>query len=118
MLLKLDLPYDGNPNPESRFTDNLELPSFLFILGFVLGDGCVIIRIRLVAESGALNFVPILDITQKITELNEQLSSLISASLKANQIPSTLALKKRVTSSLRVEGLNAGMPHNFIAFIN
>lgn len=107
MLLKLNLPYNGNPSPNTIFPDNSELPSLIFILGFCL-DGCVIIKIRHVVESGALNFVPVFILTQKVTELNAHLFSMISSSLKAMQIPSRLSLRNTSDiSDFKVEGINA-----------
>lgn len=47
-----------------KFNDNLKLPTFLFILGFFIGDGGIYIRIRK-TSNGALNFLPHLILFQK-----------------------------------------------------
>jgi hypothetical protein len=74
----------------------------------VLGDGCVFIVIRHVIESGALNFIPLLDIKQKTTEYNSHLFKMISAYLKTMQIFSALRTASREgLSSFRIEGINA-----------
>lgn len=38
-LSELGLPYDNDPEPQNVFTDNPNIPSFLFLFGFILGDG-------------------------------------------------------------------------------
>ena len=42
-LADLGLPWDNKEEPKSScFEDNLKIPSFLFVLGFILGDGSIL----------------------------------------------------------------------------
>jgi hypothetical protein len=50
-LSLLNLTFDGNSKPINIFNDNPRLPNFPFILGFILGDGSLSLRIRLVENS-------------------------------------------------------------------
>lgn len=45
-LKEMNLPFDGNSEPETCYLDNPLVPSFLYIFGFLLGDGSFFIRIR------------------------------------------------------------------------
>ena len=57
-------------------------------------------------ESGALNFIPILDITKKISEGSNHLFKMISAYIKNQHISSFMGSKREGMSSFRVEGIN------------
>lgn len=49
-MASIGLVYDGKPAPNSGFTDNFSIPSLLFLLGLLLGDGSITLRIRHVAS--------------------------------------------------------------------
>lgn len=81
-LADLGLPWDNKEEPKSScFEDNLKIPSFLFVLGFILGDGSILVRIRH-TTSGSLNFIPMITLPQKTTKDNDHLFAMLSKFLK------------------------------------
>jgi hypothetical protein len=57
------------------FKENTSLPSFIFIIGFFLGDGTLLMRFRL--EGGHLQLIPLFTIAQRNTHQNYYLMDLI-----------------------------------------
>lgn len=105
-LLSLGLTYDGDPNPTGTFLDNHILPSFLFIVGFMLGDGTYFVRLRTLGL-GSLNIVPILLMPQKTTDLNNHFFAQLMAALSALGINSHFRDIGDGKSRVAVEGVNA-----------
>lgn len=96
------------PEPSFSFRDNDILPDFLFILGFLLGDGTAFIRIRLTLK-GFLNFIPLLQFPQKNTSENLHFFNLLSLFFASLGIKvNTLYGKDTIT--LVVEGVKAIYP--------
>lgn len=95
---------------ENSFSDNQKVPSFLFVLGFLLGDGCIYLRLRL-TSSGSLNIIPIINFLQKYEVHTPHMFSMISRRLRCLDINSlVVAENERGTTSLRIEGINAVTP--------
>lgn len=95
-----------NDEPETRYLDNPAVPTFLFILGFLLGDGSLFIRIRK-TSGGALNFIPVLDLFQKKSESNVHFFTMMSACLTNLGCKSFMMDHKTGMTSLKVEGVNS-----------
>src|SRR5258708_21733201 len=51
------------------YSDNLNLPSIIFIIGFLIGDGCLYIRLRK-TPTGSINIIPKFNFSQVSTEFN------------------------------------------------
>lgn len=105
-LLAYGLPYNGDSNPTANFLDNQLVPSFLFIVGFMLGDGTYFVRLRRL-DIGSLNIVPILFMPQKTTILNNHFFKLIMQALSALGINSHFRDIGNGKSRVMVEGVNA-----------
>lgn len=103
-LSLLNLPYDGIPEPIEVFKDNLTLPNFPFILGFLLGDGSVIIRIRLAENS--LWLIPVLLLPQKSMESNQQFFNILTRYFKSLNVTSSIVNNNQGMTILSVEGIN------------
>ena len=93
---------------KTEFKDNSQAPTFLFILGFFLGDGGIYIRIR-ISSSGALNFIPSLILMQKpgnqVAYMFEKMSNTIkSLGINSYIIEGGDGLR---SSNVRIEGINA-----------
>jgi hypothetical protein len=78
---------------------------FLFLFGFLLGDGSIFIRVRQTAQ-GALNFIPILFFPQKTTEYNTHMFSMFAAFFNMGINPIIRNEKPGITF-LQVEGVKA-----------
>lgn len=107
-LKEMNLPFDGNSEPETCYLDNPLVPSFLYIFGFLLGDGSFFIRIRQ-TSAGTLNFIPILSFpqSQKKSESNVHLYTMMSAFFGNLGCKSYMSETKSGVVSLKVEGIKA-----------
>ena len=72
-LLSLNLSTDNTSLSNISFTDNDSTPSFLFMLGLLIGDGSLFLRLRLVPKSSSIWIIPMLSLYQLDTPLNENL---------------------------------------------
>lgn len=88
------------------YTDNPNIPTFLFLLGFILGDGSIFIRIRL-GSSDSITFVPLLIFPQKADKSNEHMFKMFMAFFKNIGINTIYAHNKSGVSTLTVEGVKA-----------
>jgi len=98
-----NLPYDGIPEPTAKFNDNMSLPNFPFILGFLLGDGSLFIRIRLVENS--LWLIPVLFLPQKTMESNKQFFNILNRYFKSLNITSNTVNNNQGMTIFSVEGV-------------
>jgi len=105
-LTAYGLSYDGNPNPTGTFLDNQAIPTFLFIVGFMLGDGTYFVRLREVT-TGSLNLIPILFMPQKTTELNNYFFKMLMSALTSLGINSHYRDIGDGKSRVTVEGVNS-----------
>lgn len=97
---------DLNSELDISYPEN-ELPGFLFLLGFLLGDGSIYIRIR-TGRSGAGNFIPMIILFQKGDTNSTLIFGLLSRYLKSIGVDSyTVAPNKAGGSLLRIEGITA-----------
>lgn len=101
---------DNSQEDDPFFLDNPKIPSFLFILGFLLGDGSIFIRIRLASSSGSLNFIPALYFPQKSSEGHLHMYTMISAFFKGLGINSFIINSKNGVTVLKVEGVKGVAP--------
>jgi len=92
----------------NTFSENHNLPSFLFFLGFLLGDGSIYIRIRL-TSSGSFKIIPSLNFLQKHDDKYiPHMFSMISKYLKSEGINSLVTSENKAgTTTLRIEGIKA-----------
>ena len=93
---------------KTKFKDNSQLPTFLFILGFFLGDGGIYIRIR-ITSSGALNFIPSLILFQKPSNKVAYMFEIMSKSISNLGINSLIIEGGNglPLTNIRIEGINA-----------
>lgn len=99
-----NLPYDGTPEPIAKFEDNTSLPNFSYILGFLLGDGSLFIRIRLVENS--LRLIPVLFLPQKSMQSNKHFFNILNRYFKTLNITSSIVNNNQGMTVLSVEGIN------------
>ena len=92
--MEFGLDYDNNPDPKGVYQDNHSIPSFLFILGLLLGDGSLFVRIRQTA-AGSLNFIPIFTFAQKTSEQNNQLFNMLGKFFLNLGINPVILIKKK-----------------------
>ena len=98
---------DLKPKLDIYYPENSESPSFLFILGFLLGDGSIYIRIRM-GKSGSPSFIPNIILYQKADTNSTLIFELLSKYLKSLGVKSlVIAANKTGQTSLRIEGVLA-----------
>ena len=98
---------DSSTELEISYPYNPEAISFLFVLGFLLGDGSIYIRVRL-SKSGAQNFIPSIIFFQKSDANSKLIYKLLSGYL--NNLgckPMVTAPNKSGMFSLRFQGILA-----------
>jgi hypothetical protein len=94
-LISLNLdPNLLNELPSVHYPDNDISPSFLFILGFFLGDGTLHLKLEWKEKNSTIVIVPLFNIVQSNIESNKQIMQkmtkyLVSCGIKANLIEST-----------------------------
>lgn len=96
------LTYDGNSKPINIFNHNPMLPNFPFILGFVLGDGSLSIRIRLAQSS--IWFIPVLQLPQKTLDSNIHFFDVLNCYFKTLNVTSSLVKNVQGVATLTVDG--------------
>lgn len=98
---------DFKPKLDISYPENPESPSFLFLLGFLLGDGSIYIRIRM-GKSGSPSFIPNIILYQKADTNSTLIFELLSKYLKSIGVKSlVIAANKAGQTSLRIEGVLA-----------
>lgn len=98
---------DSKPKLDISYPENPEAISFLFLLGFLLGDGSIYIRIR-INKSGSPNFIPSIIFFQKSDANSKLIYGLLSRYLKGIGCKSIVtAANKAGITTLRVEGILA-----------
>jgi len=108
-LESLNLSFNGDSEPDTCYLDNPQVPSFLFILGFLLGDGSLLIRVRLTL-TGAFNFIPLLVFPQKKSDSHTHMYTMMSVFFDNMGIKTYIFNSKQGITTLRVEGINAVFP--------
>jgi len=98
---------DSSPELEISYPYNPEAISFFFVLGFLLGDGSIYIRVRQ-SKSGAGNFIPSIIFFQKSDANSKLIYGLLSRYLDNLGCKSIVtAPNKAGMSYLKVEGILA-----------
>ena len=107
-LLSLDLnPALLKQLPELSYggAENVIKPSFLFILGFFLGDGTLHLKLEWKDKNSAVIIVPIFNIVQSNVESNKDIMEIMTNVLNALGIKTSLE-KSANTYTLTVKGIN------------
>ena len=107
-LLSLDLnPALLKQLPELSYggAENVIKPSFLFILGFFLGDGTLHLKLEWKDKNSAVVIVPIFNIVQSNVESNKDIMEIMTNVLNALGIKTSLE-KSANTYTLTVKGIN------------
>lgn len=96
---------DSRPKLDISYPNNPKTPTFLFLLGFLLGDGSIYIRIR-VSKSGSPSFIPSIIFFQKADANSTLVFELLSRYLNSIGVKSlvTAANKPGGQTTLRIEG--------------
>lgn len=108
-LQALGLTDDSNVESETLFLDNPKIPSFSYLLGFLLGDGSILVRIRL-SSSGSFWFIPLLVFPQKPSEYNRHMYTMMSKFFENLGIKPYVTTRNGESATLYVEGLKAVAP--------
>ena len=101
------------PNYAEKYPENTQPVSFMFILGFFLGDGNLYFRIRDAGSS--LWFIPIFRITQISTPANKHLMHLIADCLKSVGL-NVIVYFEGIYVGIKAEGINS-FSTNFISML-
>lgn len=103
------LAYDGNPSPSYSYVDNLVVPTILFLMGVLLGDGSVRIRLRHVSgRKGAIWIIPQLVLSQLGSTMNEHFLAMYIEGFKALGVNVIVSAPDRNgVLTLYVEGVQA-----------
>ena len=88
-----------------NWPDNKISPSFLFILGFFLGDGTLHLKLEWKQKNNTVVIVPLFNIVQSNVESNKQIMELMTDTLNSKGIKTTL-VKSTKTFSLTVKGID------------
>jgi len=98
---------DLKPKLLISYPESTQAPSFLFLLGFLLGDGSIYIRIRK-GKSGSPCFIPNIMIFQKANANATLVFTLLSKYLNSIGVKSiVITPNKAGHTSLRIEGVIA-----------
>jgi hypothetical protein len=91
--------------PKVYFKENDIKPSFLFILGFFLGDGTLHLKIEWKEKNSTVVIVPLFNIVQSNVESNKYIMETMTNALNALNIKTSLE-KSANTYTLTVKGIN------------
>jgi len=91
--------------PKVSYKDNARKPSFLFILGFFLGDGTLHLKLEWKEKNSTVVICPLFNIVQSNTESNKYIMEIMTDTLNALNIPTSLE-KSATTYTLVVKGIN------------
>jgi hypothetical protein len=105
-LLSLDLdPALLKEFPNISYKENAIKPSFLFILGFFLGDGTLHLKLEWKEQNSTVVICPLFNIVQSNTESNKYIMEIMTDTLNALNIKTSLE-KSDATYTLIVKGIN------------
>ena len=91
--------------PKVFYKENVIKPSFLFILGFFLGDGSLHLKLGWKEQNSTVVIVPLFNIVQSNVESNEYIMETMTNALNALNIKTYLE-KSANTYTLTVKGIN------------
>lgn len=91
--------------PKVSYKENVIKPSFLFILGFFLGDGTLHLKIEWKEKNSTVVIVPLFNIVQSNVESNKYIMEKMTNTLNALNIKTSLE-KSAKTYTLTVKGIN------------
>lgn len=110
-LISLDLdPYLINKLPNLFYPENSTVPSFIFILGFFLGDGTLHLKLEWKNKNNTIVIIPLFNIVQSNVVSNKHIMKKMTDTLNNNGIKAPL-YKKSKTYDLTVKGLNNVLVH-------
>lgn len=104
-LISLNLPNLPGPTASNLFSDNDATPSFLFLLGLLIGDGTIFVRFRLAnnKEGSPIWVIALLILPQLDTDSNQNLFNKLSILLDS------LGVTYTTTSTIiKTSGLSKG----------
>ena len=105
-LLSLNLdPVLLNELPKLSYPENNIYPSFLFILGFFLGDGTLHLKLEWKQKNSTIVIVPLFNILQSNVESNKQIMEIMTNALNSRGIKAHLAESTK-TLTLTVKGID------------
>lgn len=91
--------------PKVSYKDNAIKPSFLFILGFFLGDGTLHLKLEWKEKNSTVVICPLFNIVQSNAESNKYIMERMTDTLNALNIKTSLE-KSATTYTLTVKGIN------------
>ena len=91
--------------PEVSYKENDIKPSFLFILGFFLGDGTLHLKLEWKEQNSTVVIVPLFNIIQSNVEPNRHIMEIMTNTLNALNIKTSLD-KGVNTYTLTIKGIN------------
>ena len=87
------------------YKENDVKPSFLFILGFFLGDGTLHLKLEWKQKNSTIVIVPLFNIVQSNVESNKQIMEIMTNTLNSMGIKTSL-VKSTKTLTLTVKGID------------
>jgi hypothetical protein len=91
--------------PKISYKENVIKPSFLFILGFFLGDGTLHLKLEWKKKNSTVVIVPLFNILQSNVEYNQYIMEIITNTLNALKIKTSLE-KNANRYTLTVKGIS------------
>lgn len=91
--------------PKVSYKENVIKPSFLFILGFFLGDGTLHLKLEWKEKNSTVVIIPLFNILQSNVESNRYIMEIMTNTLNALNIKTSLD-KGANTYTLTVKGIN------------
>lgn len=91
--------------PSINISENKISPSFLFILGFFLGDGTLHLKLEWKEKKSTIVIVPLFNIVQYNIESNKEIMERMTNTLNSRGIKTSL-VKSTQTFSLTVKGID------------